>query len=263
MMGTRRTTAARMIRTERRPSRAVSLMRTVAGILGSEECEDGEDSAVVRGVGGEAELREQRADVLLNGSGAEVEDSGDRGVGLALGHELEDFELTWAQGRQPVVLPGPDEDLGHDLGVEHGAAACDLVDGVEEVLDIGDSVLEQVAESAGVLGDEFGGVLLFHVLAEHDDLDVGVLLADEDGCVDALVGPPAGLVRFSVRRAASTRSMSPAMPVCRPVRSTRAPPWPLSVTTIWTPVSIGAMKTLARVAPECLAMFVRHSATTK
>src|SRR5699024_1399097 len=79
MMGTRRTTAARMIRTERRPSRAVSLMRTVAGILGSEECEDGEDSAVVRGVGGEAELREHRADVLLNGSGAEVEDSGDRG----------------------------------------------------------------------------------------------------------------------------------------------------------------------------------------
>src|SRR5699024_8608998 len=179
MMGTRRTTAARMIRTERRPSRAVSLMRTVAGILGSEECEDGEDSAVVRGVGGEAELREHRADVLLNGSGAEVEDSGDRGFGLALGHELEDSELTWALGRQPVLLPRPDEDLGHDCGVELGAAACDLVDGVEEVLDIGDSVLEQVAEPAGVLGDEFGGVLFFHVLAEHEDLDVGVLFADE------------------------------------------------------------------------------------
>src|SRR5699024_5564597 len=331
MMGTRRTTAARMMRTERRPSRAVSLMRTVAGILGSEECEDGEDSAIVRGVGGEAELREHRADVLLNGSGAEVEDSGDRGVGLALGHELEDFEFTGAQGRQPVLLPGPDEDLGHDLGVEHGAAAGDLVDGVEEVLDIGDSVLEQVAEAAGVLGDELGGVLLLHVLAEHEALDVEVLLAAEDRCADALigecrghaldddaqirgivvhrgqqlvgrgyagadrgpgigqeplesgtqtgrvfsdydahgtstttvVGPPEGLVRFSVPRAASTRSMSPAMPVCRPVRSTRAPPWPLSVTTIWTPVSLGAVKTLARVAPECLAMFVRHSATTK
>src|SRR5699024_7083271 len=78
-----------------------------------------------------------------------------------------------------------------------------------------------------------------------------------------VVGPPEGLVRFSVPRAASTRSMSPAMPVCRPARSARAPPGALAGTTIWTPVSIGAMKTLARVAQECLAMFARHSATTK
>src|SRR5699024_6158831 len=137
-----------------------------------------------------------------------------------------------------------------------------------------------------------GGVPRLHVRAEHEDLDVWVLLADEDRCADALigecrghahiddrqirrivvhrgqqfvgvgyggddlvpgigqeplepgtqngrlfsdydahgtstttvVGPPGGLVRFSVPGAASTRSMSPAMPVCRPVRSTRAPP---------------------------------------
>ena len=186
-----------------------------------------------------------------------------------------------AKGRQSVLLARAHEDLGHDLRVQHGASPGDFLDGGEEVLDIGNAVFEQVAEAAGVLGDEFGCVLLFHVLAEHEDLDVRVLLADEDGGADAfigecrghahvddgevrrivvddgqefvgvghggddlvsgvgeqpfesgpqdgrvfsdydahgtstttVVGPPAGLVRFSVPRAASTRSMRPAIPV--------------------------------------------------
>src|SRR5699024_11934519 len=63
-----------------------------------------------------------------------------------------------------------------------------------------------------------------------------------------VVGPPAGLVRFSVPRAASTRSMSPAMPVCRPGRCTLAAPWPLSVPTRRTPGSVGAITARARGA---------------
>src|SRR5690606_5179619 len=100
-----------------------------------------------------AELREHRGDVLFYGTGTEVEGAGDGGVGFAFGHELEDFDFAWAQGRQSVLLARAHEDLGHDLRVEHGAASGDLIDGGEEVLDIGDAVFEQVAEAAGVLGD--------------------------------------------------------------------------------------------------------------
>ena len=44
-----------------------------------------------------------------------------------------------------------DEELGDDLGVEGGAAGGDPAQRVEEVGDVGDPVLEQVADGAGSL----------------------------------------------------------------------------------------------------------------
>src|SRR5215467_11734670 len=50
------------------------------------------------------------------------------------------------------------------------------------------AVLEQVADRAGGLGEQVGGVALLHVLGQHQQRHVRELAADDQGGLDALVG---------------------------------------------------------------------------
>ena len=98
--------------------------------------------------GGEAELGEDAGDVLLDGALGDDQAVGDGGVAAALGHQGEDVELAGAEGGQGVGAAAAEE-LGHHLGVDGGAAVADPADGGQELADVGDPVLEQVADALG------------------------------------------------------------------------------------------------------------------
>ena len=70
---------------------------------------------------GQVELGEDGGDVLLDGGQADDETVGDGRVGAALRHEAEHVPLARGEGLEARPT-GPGEDLGDDLGVDHGAA---------------------------------------------------------------------------------------------------------------------------------------------
>ena len=93
----------------------------------------------------------------------------DAHVGAALGHRGQDVALARRQCLQPVVGLARDHELGDDLGVEGGPAPGDTPEGVHELADVRDPVLEQVADAAGAVRQQLRRVLPLHVLAEHED----------------------------------------------------------------------------------------------
>ena len=59
---------------------------------------------------------------------------------------------------------------------------------VDELADVGDAVLQQVADAAAVAGEQLGGVALLDVLGEHEHGRLGVRARSCDRGADALVG---------------------------------------------------------------------------
>ncbi len=76
-------------------------------------------------------------------------------------------------GASGIAAAAAGEQLGHDLGIEGGAAGADPAHGVDELGHVGDPVLQQVADPGGVAGEQLGGVALLDVLAEDEDADLG------------------------------------------------------------------------------------------
>ena len=72
----------------------------------------------------------------------------DAGVGAALGHQGQHFALARGQRGQLLGVAAGAEELADHLGVEGGAAGGDPGQGVDELGDVGDPVLEQVANPA-------------------------------------------------------------------------------------------------------------------
>ena len=66
----------------------------------------------------------------------------------------EHLALARCQLGERVVLGAAPEELRDDLGVDRGSAAPDAVHRVEEVVELDDPVLEQVAEPLGRLAEE-------------------------------------------------------------------------------------------------------------
>ena len=60
----------------------------------------------------------------------------------------------------------PGQQLADHLGVHGGAAGGDPPDGVDELRDVGDPVLEQVPDAAGALREQLPRVQLLDVLAD-------------------------------------------------------------------------------------------------
>jgi len=69
-------------------------------------------------------------------------------VRTALGHQAEHLGLPGRELFQRAVRLLAGEELPHDLRVERGAAAGDSAHGADEVVDLHDPVLEQVADAA-------------------------------------------------------------------------------------------------------------------
>ena len=75
-------------------------------------------------------------------------------VRAALGHELEDLALARREALERVLAPAAAEQQRDDLGVERRAALGDAPDRVGEAVEVGDAVLEQVAEPVGAVGEQ-------------------------------------------------------------------------------------------------------------
>jgi hypothetical protein len=83
------------------------------------------------------------------------------------------------------LLFGRDERLD-DLRVEDRAALRYLVQRPDDLVEVADTLLQQVSESGGAVLQQFVGVLLLRVLRQNDDADVRMLLANSFRGVDPL-----------------------------------------------------------------------------
>ena len=163
------------------------------GVVGAVEVgEDGQDASAVVCGGGEVEFGEDVVDVLADGFVGDVEALGDGGVGASFGHFGEDFAFAGGELGQGGALVLGGEELGDDGGVHGGAAGGDSVDGFDELADVEEAVLEEVADGAGVVGEELAGVELFDMLGEHEDGQAGELGAGGYGGLESFVGEGGG-----------------------------------------------------------------------
>ena len=64
-----------------------------------------------------------------------------------LSHQREYIAFARGQGVHRLLGAVHADQTGHDFGVEGGTAGSDALQGVEEVVEVEDSVLEQVAEA--------------------------------------------------------------------------------------------------------------------
>ena len=87
-----------------------------------------------------------------------------------------------------IVAALPADELRDDRRVERGAALADAPHRRDELVDVGDAVLEQVADALGALGEELERVGGLEVLREHEHAGLRVLLADLRRRPQALVG---------------------------------------------------------------------------
>ena len=80
----------------------------------------------------------------------------------------------------------------HHLGIEHGPALGHAPDGVDEPLDVGYPVLEQIADALRALGQKLGRVLLLDVLREHEHARARELRSYDQRRLQALVSVGGG-----------------------------------------------------------------------
>ena len=92
------------------------------------------------------ELHEAARDVLSDGTGRDDERLGDGGVGATFGHEGEEVALAGREAAEGVHFLAAGDALADDLRIEGGAAGGDALEGLEVLDDIGDPVLEEVAD---------------------------------------------------------------------------------------------------------------------
>jgi hypothetical protein len=94
--------------------------------------------------------------------------------------QMAEFDSPWATSASTsrsrgvsAVTPWsrlfPSEQLPDDLRVHHGAAPGDPFDRVQELVQRGHPVLEQVADRAVAVGEQLGGVGALDVLGQDQD----------------------------------------------------------------------------------------------
>ena len=105
---------------------------------------------MILGLGIEAELGEDLADVALDGLQLERQRLGDPLVRSPLGHEAEDLALTPSQLIDGRVPPRPSEQPCDHLRVDHRAAARHASDGIRQVIDRLDGSGKAVREAGDV-----------------------------------------------------------------------------------------------------------------
>ncbi len=121
--------------------------------------------------------------------GREEQSIADRLVRTAFGHEGEDFAFALGQVIERDARSTPPDELGDDLGIDDRAATGDASDRVGEVLEVVDTILEQVAHPAGAVGDQAEGERRVDILGQDEHADgLAMLVADRLGGAEALVG---------------------------------------------------------------------------
>jgi len=128
-------------------------------MIATQVLDRGQDPAVVAVRRGEAELGEDAGDVLFHNSGRDGKRAGDSGVGAALGHQREHFPFPAREDGQGVGPAAGAQEVADNFGIEHGAALGHAGDRVDEVTDVGDAVLQQVADAGRRFGAGTVGIL--------------------------------------------------------------------------------------------------------
>ncbi len=103
-------------------------------------------------------------------------------------HQPQHFSLPGREARQRIVVPAAGEQLRDDVGVEHGAALAHPAQRIDELIDVGHPVLQQVADAAGLAGQQLAGVTLLDVLREDHHRDRRPLAADDERRAQPLIG---------------------------------------------------------------------------
>src|SRR5262249_48509028 len=158
--------------TPARINRAYST-NTVSGIwrapisAGFEEGKHGEYSSIGVGGSGDPELAEDVLDVLLDGALGYPEGPCDCGIGASLRHEFDDVPLPRRQGRERVWPFCSPEQVDDELGVKNDLSFADPLEGIEQLVDVGDGVLEQVADTIRRPREEADCLVHFHVAREE------------------------------------------------------------------------------------------------
>ena len=124
---------------------------------------------MIVGAGRQAELREDAGHVLLDRAQGHEHPIGDRLVRAALCHQLEDFALTRRDLVERVVLALPPEQPADDLGIERRAAVGNSPDGGAELVQVGDAILEEVADTFCASGEKLERVARLDVLREDEN----------------------------------------------------------------------------------------------
>src|SRR6185369_2108995 len=131
------------------------------------------------------QLHQDAVYVLFDGPFGDPELAGDAGVGAALGHEREHFTLPGGQRLKRVVaVPGGDEFLD-ETGIDDGASARDPPERVDELVYVGDAILEEVADALPA-GEQLHRVLDLGMGRQDEDARLRELGPDNPRCLQAL-----------------------------------------------------------------------------
>ena len=102
----------------------------------------------------EIELLEDVGDVLLDGVLADVQALGDPVVGEAFDDQREHVAFARRERGERVADALAAEHARDDLRIERGAAGRDAADRGQELVEVGDAVLEQVADALRVVAEQ-------------------------------------------------------------------------------------------------------------
>ena len=119
-------------------------------------------------LGWQYELSEDRVDVRLHGLRAEHELAADALVREPLRDQLEHLALAGGQLGKRVVPAAAAHQLADDLGVDDGAAPADAAHRLEKLVDVENTVLEQVSKPFGLLAEEIEGMPHLDRLGEQE-----------------------------------------------------------------------------------------------
>src|SRR5260221_893044 len=137
-----------------------------------------EHTAVVLGGVVGPELAEDLAAVGLDGLGREGESGADRLIGAALGDEREYLVLAFGEFVERPLCSPPRHQPGNDRGVYAALSLSDAMQRVEQYVDVGDALLEEVAGALGSFVGQSHGVARLRVVDGDKQADVGVTAAD-------------------------------------------------------------------------------------
>ena len=96
---------------------------------------------------------------------------GDGGVRPSLRHEGEDLSLAGRQHGQRVRAARRAEELRHHFRIQGRPSYGDALERLDEVADVRHTVLQQVPDTGGVVGEQVGRVAGLDVLGEEQDAE--------------------------------------------------------------------------------------------
>ena len=173
---------------------------------------------------------------------------GDRLVRAPFGHQLEHLALARSQRIQRVVGSPAPEELADDGRVERRSALADAPHGRGELLQVGDAVLQEVADTFGALGEQIHCVRRLDVLRE--DEHAGLRVAAR-GSSRAATRPSS--VWVGGMRMSTIATSGLCMATCRS-RSSAVPDW----ATTSKPDSSSRRTTPSRSRTESSAITTLH-----